>query len=527
MAVSDDSRNNSPQTYQPIVPADLIRGSYHSAMGPPPQHTVRDTRSGSDSDTSNASLKSPRTARFAEATSIHSPIDRTEAERSPFADPPRSQAPGDVADVGFGYVAANNAVQHADDQVPMSPFRPDLKVPQTAKSLNPLSPTFREEYMLEKQEKKAEVENARDLVSKAPTNHTTALYLLFCLQRIKLRVRIAKVFLRSVNFGCSLIVLCLIAVTLTVFNATKHIPTRNGLPAWAEGTNPWAQYLLLAMACVSLVACLIVFWAYRKGGHGRAEKAAAYYTGFSIAFFALNLIMWIVGAAVYQHSKATGEKKDMWGWSCAQNTREQIYHNTVDYALLCRLQDWGLVCAIIEIVIELLVILIYVVVFYRVWSKRKLMKSMDTRDNARSDLYLAQLRLQSAPNTPGFAGFTSYPPKSPFYAATPVDPYSTAEKGMAPAHTQYASPRSPTRPTPSFQLQPPPIKVQQPTPQTAQEEFAPPSHYAQSPSPPPQNQRQSPVNGGSAPGERTYDSVPIPGAYGSPTGPVFPAPARR
>ncbi|KAJ5120574.1 uncharacterized protein N7515_009962 [Penicillium bovifimosum] len=496
MAVSDDSANNSPQTYQPVVPADIIRGSYHSAMGPPPQHTVRENRSGSDSDTSNASLKSPRTARFAEATSIHSPIDRTEAGRSPFADPPRSQAQGNVADVGFGYVAANNAAQHADDQVPMSPFRPDLKVPQTAKSLNPLSPTFREEYILEKQEKKAEVENARDL-------------------RIKLRVRIAKVFLRFVNFGCSLIVLCLIAVTLTVFNATKHLPTRNSLPAWAPGTNPWAQYLLLGMACVSLVACLIVFWAYRKGGHGRAEKAAVYYTSFSIVFFALNLIMWIVGAAVYQHSKATGDKKDMWGWSCAKNTREQLYHNTVDYALLCRLQDWGLVCAIIEIVIELLVILIYVVVFYRVWSKRKLMKSMDTRDHARSDLYLAQLRLQSAPNTPGFAGFTSYPPKSPLYAATPVDPYSTAEKGMVPpAHTQYASPRSPTRPTPSFQLQPPPIKVQQPTPQTAQKEFAPSS------TPPP-------VNGGSAPGERTYDSVPIPGAYGSPTGPAFPAPARR
>lgn len=319
-------------------------------------------------------------------------------------------------------------------------------------------------------------------------------------------------------------------MTLTIFNATKHLPTRNGLPAWAEGTNPWAQYLLISMAGVSLVACLFVFWAYRKGGHGRAEKAAAYYTGFSIVFFSLNLIMWIVGAAVYQHSKSTGEGKDMWGWSCARNTREQIYHNTVDYALLCRLQDWGLVCAIIEVVIEVLVILIYVVVFYRVWSKRKLMKSMDTRDNARSDLYLAQLRLQSAPNTPGFAGFASYPPKSPFYAsaaAVPVDPYSSAEKGMAQPQTQYASPRSPTRPTPSFQLQPPPIKVQQPTPQTAQEEFAPPQ-TKQPQSPPPQNQRQSPpVNGGSAPGERTYDAVPIPGAYGSPMAPAFPAPARK
>src|SRR4051794_5430460 len=176
MSNFDDSHNNSPQTYEPVVPTDLTRGSYHSAMGPPPQHTVRETRS--SSDTSNASLKSPRTARFAEATSIHSPIERTEAGRSPFADPPKSQAQsGGVGDLGFGYVAANNAAQHADDQVPMSPFRPDLKVPQTAKSLNPLSPTFREEYMLEKQEKKAEVENARDLVSTPPRgiNHCNLL----------------------------------------------------------------------------------------------------------------------------------------------------------------------------------------------------------------------------------------------------------------------------------------------------------------------------------------------------------------
>lgn len=167
MSNFNDSHNHSPQTYEPVVPTDLTRGSYHSAMGPLPQQTVQETRS--SSDTSNASLKSPRTARFAEATSIHSPIERAEAGRSPFADPPKSQVQsGGVGDLGFGYVAANNQAQHADDQVPMSPFRPDLKVPQTAKSLNPLSPTFREEYMLEKQEKKAEVENARDLVRTPP-----------------------------------------------------------------------------------------------------------------------------------------------------------------------------------------------------------------------------------------------------------------------------------------------------------------------------------------------------------------------
>lgn len=158
MSISGSSSNNSPQTYEPVVPTDLTRGSYHSAMGPPPQHTMQETRSSSES---RASLKSPRTARFAEATTIHSPIEQS--RRSPFADPPKDAPSGGVGDVGFGYV--NDPAQHGEDSMPpVSPFRPDLRVPNTARSLNPLSPTFREEYMLEKQEKHAEKENARDLV---------------------------------------------------------------------------------------------------------------------------------------------------------------------------------------------------------------------------------------------------------------------------------------------------------------------------------------------------------------------------
>jgi hypothetical protein len=133
-------------------------------MGPPPQqHTTNETRSSSES--SGASLKSPRTARFAEATTIHSPIEPS--ARSPFADPQNKTTGGGVADVGFGYVSANDPAKHVDDSLPpASPWRADLKVPNTARSLNPLSPTFREEYLLEKQEKVADKENARDMVRK-------------------------------------------------------------------------------------------------------------------------------------------------------------------------------------------------------------------------------------------------------------------------------------------------------------------------------------------------------------------------
>jgi hypothetical protein len=42
--------------------------------------------------------------------------------------------------------------------------------------LNPLSPTFREEYMLGKQEKHAEKENARDLVRNPLVTLLNAVY---------------------------------------------------------------------------------------------------------------------------------------------------------------------------------------------------------------------------------------------------------------------------------------------------------------------------------------------------------------
>jgi hypothetical protein len=145
-------------------------------------------------------------------------------------------------------------------------------------------------------------------------------------------------FLRFVNFGCSLIVVTILSLTLFVFHATKSLPSRGGFPAWANGTNPWTQYLLLSVACISLFACLIVFWGYWKGGHKRAEKLTVYYQTIAVCFFMFSLVMWIVAAGLYQNQKANGKGQDLWGWSCKKNTRETLFHNDIDYALLCRLQ---------------------------------------------------------------------------------------------------------------------------------------------------------------------------------------------
>ncbi|GAQ46787.1 hypothetical protein AtubIFM55763_011554 [Aspergillus tubingensis] len=463
-------------------------------MALPSQPAVT-TEERSSSEWSSSSLKGGRTARFAEATMIHSPSSPGDSGKSPFADPPsNSQTPPDVSDLGFGYVAASDPAKHASHHdIPANDQKGALKVPGTpGRTLNPLSPTFREEFFVEKQEKVTEKENQRDL-------------------RIKLRVRVAKVFLRFINLGCSMIVLTILGTTLTVFNATKSLPERNTSPPWEFGTNPWPQYLLLAVSCLSLIACLGVFWGYWRGGRRRAQKYAAYYSLLSVFLFIFQLVMWIVAAAIFEHSKATGDDKDLWGWACVHNEREQLFKDQIDYALLCRLQDWGLVCAVIEIVLEVFVLVIYGVIFYRFWSKRKLARSMDRRDRARTDLYIAQLRQNMDPNTPGFPTM----PKAPFVSTSiPQDQYSAAENGQL-CTTQFATPPTDFKKQSAFQLQPPPIRVQQASPQPVQSEFPPPPAPAPVPSAPNQHM-------GAAPGERTYESVPIPGAYAGPMSPSFP-----
>ena len=176
-------------------------------------------------------------------------------------------------------------------------------------------------------------------------------------------------------------------------------------------------------------------------------------------------------------------------------------------------------------VVETLCIIIYAIVFYRFWSKRKLRKSMAVRDKARSDLYLAQLRSQSAPNTPGFgpmsprSGGWRPPPGHPQYR----DPLSAAENGESDS-VQYA--REIAQPQP-FTLAAPPIKITGATPKLGQGAFDTPNRIgtASPPVSPGFHQERQQEHVAAAPGEQQYASVPIPGAYQPLASPSHPPPA--
>ncbi|KAK8138674.1 hypothetical protein PG984_002054 [Apiospora sp. TS-2023a] len=455
------------------------------------QHYTPSRTSSQGSSSSSSSLKQLRTPRFAEATSIHSPVDG----RGPFADP-QEATHAQPADVGFGYIGENTATKESSNPtVPMTPLKSAMKVPGTpARRIeNPLSPTFREEEILGKREHDTEKEQAKDLAIKT---------------RVSLR------FVASTSAAVSSFFPCFTS-SFAIFNATKALPPQNGLPPWAENTNSWPQKVVLAAACLNLFICVLIFIGYCRGGHHRAEKVGVYYTLFAVGWFIFNMIIWAIAAGVLQFTRNNSGNKDMWGWACVQNHRSEVFSDKVDYALVCRLQNWTLICIIIEVVIEVISISLYSVIFYRYYTKRRLAKSMDMRDRARSDLYLAQLRSQSAPNTPGFG------PKSPAfsqYALSPRFPPSAykslgeiseqpAQPSFTPANNvavpessfaQAASPQSESKP---FSLQAPPKKAPRATP--ANGALTTPV----TPTAPVQNFDFV------APGEQQYAAVPIPGAY--------------
>ncbi|KAL9944501.1 hypothetical protein ACHAQF_006601 [Verticillium nonalfalfae] len=457
-----------------------------------------------DSSSSGSSLKPPRTPRFAEATSVHSPV---EAPLSPFAPHERSEMPqSQPGDIGFGYI--NNRESVNVPMTPKTPLKSAMRVPGTParKFENPMSPTFKEEEFLDKRESHTSKAQRRDL-------------------RIKTRVRMAKFALRGVSFSCALIIISMLSASFSIFNATRSLPAQSGLPAWSEKSKIWPQILILVVAGISLLGCIIVFAAYCRGGHKRAEKVATYYTMFAIGWFIVSMIMWVISAGIFQHQRSSSAGRDMWGWSCKENRRAELYQDKVDYALVCRLNNWVLICIIIEVVIEIIAISLYSIVFYRYYTKRRLTKSMDMRDRARSDLYLAQLRSQSAPNTPGLKSPGLYSQ----YALSPRNPEKTfaslsaiEEQQPQPTFTpaaRFVEPASSFagQQQSTFKLQAPPVKAPSATPKLGGGSFTPTSTTAPAlpthPPSPPQPTYNEHAHASGAADEPVYDAVPIPGAY--------------
>jgi hypothetical protein len=212
------------------------------------------------------------------------------------------------------------------------------------------------------------------------------------------------------------------------------------------------------------------------------------------------------------------------------------YVNRHDFRLSANIsQNWSLICCIIEVVVELFTLMIYGITFYRYYTKRRLRKTMAARDRARSDLYLAQLKLQSAPNTPGFPlspGILS-PRDGGWVPPQGYDNYNTDKRAEKAAEAgfeieeegvQYATVnKKPKAPAP-FTLQAPPLTKKKNPGMDSQPASPAPTGAMQSMEAAMEERRRSHVPAAS--GETSYGEVAIPGAY-TPMTPAFPAGVAR
>jgi hypothetical protein len=78
------------------------------------------------------------------------------------------------SDIGFGYISSNEPSRHVEIPItPASPLKSAMRMPGTPgrKIDNPLSPTFREEQILEKHEESTGKEQVKDLVNINEDSH--------------------------------------------------------------------------------------------------------------------------------------------------------------------------------------------------------------------------------------------------------------------------------------------------------------------------------------------------------------------
>ncbi|KAH9438833.1 hypothetical protein MCOR02_002433 [Pyricularia oryzae] len=205
-----------------------------------------------------------------------------------------------------------------------------------------------------------------------------------------------------------------------------------------------------------------------------------------------------------------------------QNHRADLFDEKVDYALLCRLQNWTMVCIIIEIVVEVIAITLYSIVFYRYYSSESFTSPWIcatrpgltcTSPSSEANQHPTLLVWPQVACVLQYAMSPRFPPQA-YGSLGDIQETSPFTPGGRPApiaepQSSFAASNSPTQP---FKLQAPPLKAPSATPRAQQNGFESPSTASN------HNLTFTPSASASAAptvdsDEPRYDAVPIPGAY--------------
>lgn len=179
-----------------------------------------------------------------------------------------------------------------------------------------------------------------------------------------------------------------ISLTLNSFLSTRNtyrdVPsgssTINRNP-WAKDTKLWPTMMYFAIALASLVLNLSIMIAYLRGVR-TANKANVISLTFDWIVIAANLGVWIAAVVVYRNEKNKhGKSNDLWGWSCSEAASkiQEPFSGVLDFGRLCVVQSSSWYIGILHVVYVGLCVIVFVYVFKRKGSKKRLHKSATNR----------------------------------------------------------------------------------------------------------------------------------------------------
>ncbi|KAF2623384.1 hypothetical protein BU25DRAFT_350224, partial [Macroventuria anomochaeta] len=201
---------------------------------------------------------------------------------------------------------------------------------------------------------------------------------------LKARIRRFRVVSRTLSFLISIGVLAPITMTLTKFLRTQNVyrdvvqadGTTKSRTAWAHDSKVWPTYSYFAVAAISTILNFATIFSY-KFGVSRANSVSYITSLFSWGIMLGNLVVWAVAAGVYRDEKDKhGKSNDLWGWTCspAAQAIQRDFAGELDFNAYCNVQSASWFVGLAQVGASLLTVVIYVLVFKRKGSKRKVQR---------------------------------------------------------------------------------------------------------------------------------------------------------
>jgi len=192
--------------------------------------------------------------------------------------------------------------------------------------------------------------------------------------RLKRNIRRFRFGVRCAKLCCSVVVISLLSANFAIFIRTQdNLINDNGAvqPAWGD-TKSWPAILLLTVASVSSLISIFVLLSYLKSVKW-ANRLAGVHATIMITASVVSLGIWAISAGLF-HKQATGfNVPSIWSWSC---NHKGSSNTSINFNQICLTQNWSFICAIIEVMLEILTLGSFLLIFVRMKSKKEMRKSM-------------------------------------------------------------------------------------------------------------------------------------------------------